>query len=65
MTVFEEKLINKRRLYAKVGCSREMGDKRLEKLREAGEIDPEVTPSHREFLSAFEAEKLAKAIYGE
>ena len=55
MSIYEEKLIHDRRLFAKLSCSYEMGKRVLGNMKERGEISPETTPSGRDYLSPAEA----------
>ena len=64
MSIFDEKLISTRRLYAVANISKEMGERVINELVVRGEIDPEVTPSRRSFVSPIEAERFQRALVG-
>lgn len=62
MTVLDKKLVNTRWLYSTEACSREMGERVLTELEASGQIQPEITPSGRKYLSPREAEVFHEAL---
>ena len=55
MSVFDSKVIHTGRLFAVESVSPQMGKRVFHELEERGEIEPEVTPSGRKFVSPNEA----------
>ena len=62
MSVFDQKLIPTRRLFAVSNVSKEMGKRVMDDLEARGEISPEKTPSKRSFVSPIEAECFQQAL---
>ena len=55
MSVFDSKTIHTGRLFTVERVSAQMGQRVFRELEECGDIEPEVTPSGRKFVSPNEA----------
>ena len=63
MSIFDQKLIHDRRLFAIEGVSPETGRKVLAQLRARGEVAPDRSPTGRVFVSPTEAARFHEALH--
>lgn len=62
MSFFDSKVIHTGRLFSVERVSPQMGKRVFRELEDCGEIEPEVTPSGRKFVSPIEAAVFHEAL---